>query len=174
MGWSRRGCNREGVSICVSCLSTTSRAASMASLPRVTFPAHCSSAGVGTINSELPCWGCLLSPPLLRDSIPPCRLELLSDPLCMAGSLSWGRVRNGLGMQCWRAVGGDVPFWCPLTSVFLSLAGFVYSFEMKRSILNQQYLAALRQIAVVFLTNWNTMAPFLILTSSSVSFLWVL
>ncbi|KAJ7423635.1 Serine/threonine-protein kinase SIK3 [Pitangus sulphuratus] len=52
--------------------------------------------------------------------------------------------------------------------------GFVYSFETKRSILNQQYLAALRQIAVVFLTNWNTMAPFLILTSSSVSFLWVL
>lgn len=36
----------------------------------------------------------------------------------------------------------------------------MYSFEMKRSILNQQYLAALRQIAVVFLTNWNTMAPF--------------
>lgn len=65
-------------------------------------------------------------------------------------------------------------FQCPLTSLFLSFAGFVYSFEMKRSILNQQYLAALRQIAVVFLTNWNTMAPFLILTSSSVSFLWVL
>lgn len=42
---------------------------------------------------------------------------------------------------------------------------------MKRSILNQQYLAALRQIAVVFLTNWNTMAPFLSIRSSSVLFL---
>lgn len=41
----------------------------------------------------------------------------------------------------------------------------MYSFEMKRSILNQQYLAALRQIAVVFLTG-NTLAPFLIISSS--------
>lgn len=50
----------------------------------------------------------------------------------------------------------------------------MYSFETKRSILNQQYLAALRQIAVVFLTNWNTMAPFLVISSSSVLFLWFL
>lgn len=111
-------------------------------------------------------------PPASQGQHPCFQARAVLRALGRAGSVSWGRVRNG--WECWRAVGGDLPFWCALTSPFLSLAGFVYSFEIKRSILNQQYLAALRQIAVVFLTNWNTMAPFLILTSSGVSFLWVL
>lgn len=82
----------------------------------------------------------------------------------------------GLGWECGEGLRGQnchslVP---PNTSLLLLSAGFMYSFETKRSILNQQYLAALRQIAVVFLTNWNTMAPFLVISSSSVLFLWFL
>lgn len=87
----------------------------------------------------------------------------------LLGQSSWvwtGKAVEGCGSQ-------TAVLWCLLTSPLLSLAGFMYSFETKRSILNQQYLAALRQIAVVFLTNWNTMAPFLIISSSSVLFLLV-
>lgn len=72
-----------------------------------------------------------------------------AEPPAAAGPPSWGQLAGGHGL---------VPLGRLLTAP-LPLAGVVYSLETKRSILNQQYLAALRQIAVVFLTNWNTMAP---------------
>lgn len=42
----------------------------------------------------------------------------------------------------------------------------MYSLGVKKFILNQQYLAALRQIAIVFLSTQNTVAPFLTFGSS--------
>lgn len=47
-----------------------------------------------------------------------------------------------------------------------SVGRSVYSSQMKRLTLNQQYLAALRQIAIVFLSTQNVVAPFLTFGSS--------
>lgn len=120
---------------------------------------HWCRAGEEAASSELLTVGC---PPLFAQGPPSCLCCPSRATFCWWGlcsglypmDLDW-ECGEGLWEQnCHSLVSPNTPL------LLLSVAGFMYSFEMKRSILNQQYLAALRQIAVVFLTNWNTMAPF--------------
>ena len=169
MGWSRQGCNQEGVSIPVSFSLQPHTKGHPDGGVSPSLPDPCLSTGARLQERQ----SAACRPPLRSGAAPPSPGLGCSSraPLHQLGCSLWvwtGNATEGCG-------GRGAILWCLLTSLLLlSLAGFMYSFEMKRSILNQQYLAALRQIAVVFLTNWNTMAPFLIISSSSVLFLWFL